>query len=249
MLTTATLQSVSVAGSAIKMVIGQTQSDGSNYLTNDPYDITSCDRANSSVTPFVSYPATNSCPPTNNPTATSPTPATYFTTSFCSGDWIIKLSPITYVVCAGPGSPTTPSPGCDQTANSPDIQDPKLTRIQNGVATVVMDQVIGFKAGAAIWNDVQTGSGFSSPIPANVPYYNYQASTYAIAGSPSNQESWNFSLIRSVRVSILARTTPNTTYSTYHNTFDGGAYQVQGAAIVVNPRNLSMNDDQNVALQ
>jgi hypothetical protein len=52
-------------------------------------------------------------------------------------------------------------------------------------------------------------------------------------------------LIRSVRTSLIGRTTPNySSQYTYRNTFDGGPYQVQGTAIVVNPRNMSMNDDQ-----
>ena len=56
-------------------------------------------------------------------------------------------------------------------------------------------------------------------------------------------ESYNFSLVRSIRVSLIGRTTPDYrgTYK-FRNTFDNGPYQVQGIAVVANPRNLSMND-------
>ena len=223
LMTTAVIQSVGNPAAAIPIVIYQTQSDGSNIHSADTLDITTCARTTT---------ASGTCPPTTVPVTPS-----YFTTSFCAGDWVIKLSPIKYAVVQNPDPVAV-------------LTNPwQLVRTQNGVSTVVMDQIIGFKAGAAIWNDVQTGSGFSSPIPANVPYYNYNAALYAIAGSPSVAEGYNFSLVRSVRVSILARSTPNAARSNYHNTFDGGAYQVQGTAIVVNPRNLSMNDDQNQALQ
>jgi len=133
------------------------------------------------------------------------------TNQFCGSDWVIKLAPITYQV-------STTNAG-----------DPQLTRTQNGSTTVVMDQVIGFKVGASVWND---GSGGTDSTYA--PYY-YDPSAFP---NPND-----FALIRSVRVSLIARTAPNTnpTY-TFRNSFDGGPYQIQGAAVVVNPRNMSMND-------
>ena len=101
-----------------------------------------------------------------------------------------------------------------------------------------MDQIIGFKVGAALWDNDQL-CGYTTPC------YNYQASTYAIGAAASGTSGWNFSLIRAVRVSLIARTTPNLSSQQYvfKNTFDQGPYQVQGTAIVVNPRNLSMSDD------
>jgi hypothetical protein len=119
-----------------------------------------------------------------------------------------------------------------------------LVRTQNGVTSTVMDQIIGFKAGASLWNAVETGSGFNST------YYNYNSALYQLGGS-GTQEAWNFSLVRSVRISMIARSNPSTTTGTtaYHNSFDGGPYQVRGTAIIVNPRNLSMSDDQTQALQ
>ena len=51
-----------------------------------------------------------------------------------------------------------------------------------------------------------------------------------------------FNLIRSVRVSIIGRTQPNPT-NPYRNPFDSGPYQIRGNSIIVNPRNLTMNND------
>jgi hypothetical protein len=46
-----------------------------------------------------------------------------------------------------------------------------------------------------------------------------------------------------VRVSLIARTQPSTDPSfTFRNAFDNGPYIVQGASVVVDPRNLSMNE-------
>jgi hypothetical protein len=54
---------------------------------------------------------------------------------------------------------------------------------------------------------------------------------------------YDFSAVRSVRTSIIARTPPSSDPNyPFRNSFDGGAYQILGASVVVNPRNLSMND-------
>jgi prepilin-type N-terminal cleavage/methylation domain-containing protein len=127
---------------------------------------------------------------------------------FCGPDWIVKLAPIIYTV---------------NTANS---ANPQLTRTQSGSSAVVMEQIIGFKVGASVWNDTNAST--------NSQYY-YAASTYPTP--------YDFSLVRSVRVSIIGRTVPSTNPSySYRNSFDNGPYQIQGASVVVNPRNLSMND-------
>jgi prepilin-type N-terminal cleavage/methylation domain-containing protein len=201
------------SGKGVALSVYQTNSDGSNPLAADPLDITACD-------------GNSPCPPPPPVTTPATPPSVNFGTNYCAGDWIIKLSPIQYYV--------------DTTTNP---SNPQLIRKQNGVASVVMDQIIGFKVGAATWDSNLT-SGYSTP------YYNYDSSTYCIGGTGTGctggtPSAWNFSLIRSIRVSIIARTTPNINkQDTFLNTFDGGAYQVQGAAIVVNPRNLSMSDDQ-----
>jgi prepilin-type N-terminal cleavage/methylation domain-containing protein len=134
-------------------------------------------------------------------------PAGDLTDTFGQYDWVVRLSPITYCV------------------NASNTADPQLLRVQAGVANPLMDQVIGFKVGAALWNNVNT-STFQ---------YNYSAGTY----SPTANE---FNLIRSVRVSIIGRTQPNAT-NPYRNPFDQGPYQIRGNSIIVNPRNLTMNND------
>jgi prepilin-type N-terminal cleavage/methylation domain-containing protein len=208
-----------VSGSTVKFTFSATNADGSTTsLANDPLDIAYCD-------------GTANCA-TNNK----------LTDMFCASDWILKLAPINYFVCAGPGGNNTSI--CDQTSNSPDIHDPKLMRMQNGVASVVMEQIIGFRAGAALWNGASESGDDDSVSTA----YNYLASTYCIGGTGSActgglSSPYNFSLIRAVRVSLIGRTVPSTTDNGFENAFDQGHYQVQGVAVVVNPRNMSMNDN------
>jgi prepilin-type N-terminal cleavage/methylation domain-containing protein len=127
------------------------------------------------------------------------------TNSFCSTDWVLRLLPIQFSVSVANAS------------------DPQLVRTQAKVTNVVMDQVIGFKVGAAFWNN--TTSTFQ---------YDYLASDYGN----------NFTLVRAIRVSLIGRTPPSTdpTY-TYRNPFDNGRYQIRGTSIIVNPRNLTMNND------
>jgi len=134
--------------------------------------------------------------------------------SFCTTDWIIKLAPITYQV------------------NASNSADPILTRTQNGTTATVMEQVIGFKVGATIWNY----SGSSSDTDSSA--YIYDASKYV---NGSTNEAYNFTLVRSIRVSLIGRTVPsNDPNYTFRNTFDNGPYQIQSLAVVVNPRNMSM---------
>lgn len=197
-------QNAAVSGSAVLFTFNATNSDGTNSVANDPLAITSCNGA-------------HPCSAGNK-----------LSTQFCGADWILKLAPVTYEICAGPGSPAP----CDQTAGSPDIADPKLMRVQNGTASLVMDQVIGFKVGAAIWNSTSSSSSTQ---------YIYDASAYT--NQTPNDMAYNYTLVRSVRISLIARTTPSSDPSyKFRNAFDQGSYQVQGIAVVVNPRNLSMND-------
>jgi prepilin-type N-terminal cleavage/methylation domain-containing protein len=106
--------------------------------------------------------------------------------------------------------------------------DPQLMRlVAGGTAAEVMDQVVLFKVGASLVND---GTGNY--------YYNASDSTASYQKGGYNND---FTLVRSIRVSMMARTTPNGSLA-YRNQFDGGPYQVLGASVVINPRNLSMND-------
>jgi len=105
-----------------------------------------------------------------------------------------------------------------------DPTNPKLTRKQGSSTDVIAEQVIGFKVGATILN---------SATYASTDYYYYDTSLY----------SSNFSLIRSVQLSLIGRTPPNQAGpSKFANNFDNGNYQIQSISLTVNPRNLSMRD-------
>ena len=91
--------------------------------------------------------------------------------------------------------------------------------LAGGVAGRLADQVIGFKVGASIWGG-----------PAG---YSFDSSSYA----------YDWTLVRAVRIAVVGRTSPITDPSVnYHNSFDQGPYHVQAISVVINPRNLSMND-------
>jgi prepilin-type N-terminal cleavage/methylation domain-containing protein len=136
-------------------------------------------------------------------------------TSFCAPDWVMKLAPTTYKVDVG------------------NAQDPKLTRVQSGNSDIIAEQIIGFKIGAATWNINSSASTLT---------YSFYAQNGS-AVSPSGYSN-NFALVRSVRVTLAGRTNPNPdpTY-TFRNTFDNGPYQVVGATVVINPRNMTMNSN------
>jgi hypothetical protein len=159
------------------------------------------------------------CPTSLNPPP-SPLPVllTYLGDQYCGSDWIIKLAPVIYQV------------------NASNPSDPQLVRVQGGTTTAVMDQVIGFKVGATLWNSI------SDTVS---PQYYYNASLYDVNNSapPPYDAAYLFGFVRSVRVSLIGRTQPSSDPTfTFTNAFDGGRYYVQGASVVVNPRNLSMDD-------
>jgi prepilin-type N-terminal cleavage/methylation domain-containing protein len=133
---------------------------------------------------------------------------------FCDTDWVIRLVPVKYYV------------DLNNTA------DPKLTRQTlgfGGNTSVLADQIIGFKVGAALIN--ATGTTDTST-------YNFDSSTFQL---PSGTTGYDYTMVRSVMISIVGRTPPveDPTY-VFRNSFDGGPYQIQGLSIVVNPRNMSM---------
>jgi prepilin-type N-terminal cleavage/methylation domain-containing protein len=150
---------------------------------------------------------------------TTNAPATVLTDQYGPGDWVVRLLPITYSVNA-------------TNVDSSNEPDPQLIRAQAGKANVLMDQVIGFKVGAALWNNSNT-STFQ---------YNYNAASYSTGADPPGTNAYQYNLIRSVRVSIIGRTEPNPT-NPYRNLFDQGPYQIRGNSIIVDPRNLTMNND------
>jgi prepilin-type N-terminal cleavage/methylation domain-containing protein len=143
---------------------------------------------------------------------------TTLTNSFCSGtDWVVKIAPIKYWV--------------DTTAAT----NPTLTRTENGIDNPIASQVIGFKVGAAS----VTLNGTN--ITGSSGSYCYNA---ASATSPCYNNQ--FDQIRSIRISLIGRTPPNiytnSNTNLFTNSFDGQTYKIQALSIIVNPRNLSMND-------
>jgi Tfp pilus assembly protein PilW len=93
--------------------------------------------------------------------------------------------------------------------------NPKLIRTTPAGSDVIAEQVIGFKVGA---------------YNATTASYSYDSSSYG--------NDWT--QIRAVRISVIARS--NTASDpAFQNNFDQGNYFVESAAVVINPRNLSMN--------
>jgi prepilin-type N-terminal cleavage/methylation domain-containing protein len=125
-------------------------------------------------------------------------------------------------------------------------------------AQVVTDQVIGFKVGADIWN------GKSLTTGNDIANFYYDASEYcsdALTGvtctaadgttaAPGTYtpDPYDYVLVRAVRVSVIARTAPQsdkTVHSVFLNGFDNGPYLVQQASAVVDLRNASNADSNN----
>jgi prepilin-type N-terminal cleavage/methylation domain-containing protein len=156
---------------------------------------------------------------TNVDTTIVPSP---LTDSFCSGtDWVVKVAPVQYSV-----------------STTVDPTGPTLTRTESGVTNPIASQIIGFKLGAS--TVVLNGSTVTTSSAAYC--YNSASTT---APCYDNQ----FDEVRSVRISLIGRTPPKmysnpNAYSTaiFTNTFDGQTYKIQALSIIVNPRNLSMND-------
>jgi prepilin-type N-terminal cleavage/methylation domain-containing protein len=147
---------------------------------------------------------------------------------------------VTYAVLANPAN-----------ANDPQLVRCPGTACTNANAQVVTDQVIGFKVGADLWN------GKSAITGTDIANFNYNGATYcsdAISGvdctavSPLPLDPYDFTLVRAVRVSLIARTTPRsdaTLHTVLLNGFDSGPYLVQQESSVVDLRNLSNVDSNN----
>ncbi len=141
-------------------------------------------------------------------TGAADNPHTQLGTQYCNADWVLRLLPISYKV--------------DDTNQA----NPKLVRTQAGVSDVIAENIIGFKVGAALWNDTHDTGGTT---------YSYNAANFG--------SGFDYSIIRSVRVSIIGRTPPTAGSAiTFRNSYDNGPYQIQGLSVVINPRNLSMSD-------
>jgi prepilin-type N-terminal cleavage/methylation domain-containing protein len=108
-----------------------------------------------------------------------------------------------------------------------DPTNPKLIRTDSSDCPTanpctIAEQIVGFKVGASVWN--RTGNDDT--------VYNYDNVTTPYAWSD----------VRAVRITLIGRTDPNAGTTTFSNNFDGGNYRIQAVSVVVNPRNLSMND-------
>jgi len=154
---------------------------------------------------------------TNDPYSMTTNTNTLLGSSFCSTDWVLRILPITYNV-----NLTTPT-------------NPALTRTVAGTTqtlaqTTLATQVVGLKIGVSLFNNT---------TDTDTTTYGFDASNY----NNGSSVPYNYTLIRSVMVSLIGRTNPNVdpTY-VFRNTFDGGAYEILGVSAVINPRNMSMAD-------
>lgn len=136
-------------------------------------------------------------------------------------------------------------------ANPADASDLQLLRCAGTSCTStnaqsVTDQVIGFKIGAALWDNEQANA-------TDLANYFYNAGNYcnsALTGAdctatpPTANDPNDFSLIRAVRISMIGRTPPsgNPALAKFKNGFDGGPYLVQQASVVVDLRGMSINE-------
>jgi hypothetical protein len=158
---------------------------------------------------------------------------------FPNGSYIIDLgtggNDITYAV---QNSPTN--------ANDPQLLRCLGVTCTAANSTVLSDQVIGFKIGAALWDNAAQGA-------TEIANYFYNSANYcsdAVNNAdctqvppPANDPN-DFNLIRAVRISMIGRTTPRSdiSVSNFQNGFDNGPYWVQQASVAVDLRNMSSDD-------
>lgn len=168
-----------------------------------------------------------------------------------SGSYIVDLgnasNAVTYAVMANPNN-----------ANDPQLVRCPGTACTTANAQVVTDQVIGFKVGADLWNGRSTTAG------NDIANFYYDASQYcsdAVTGvtctladgttappGTYTPDPYDYVLVRAVRVSVIARTAPQsdkTVHSVFLNGFDNGPYLVQQGSAVVDLRNASNADSNN----
>jgi prepilin-type N-terminal cleavage/methylation domain-containing protein len=138
-------------------------------------------------------------------------------TSYGTADWVLRIIPIQYKV------------------DITDPTNPVLTRTVAGTAQTLSQktlatQVVGFKLGVSLFNNT---------TDTDTTTYYFDAANY----NNGSSVAYNYTLVRSVMVSLVGRTKPSTdpTY-VFRNTFDSGAYEIQGVSAVINPRNMSMAD-------
>lgn len=159
---------------------------------------------------------------TNDPTSMTTAVNSSLGETYCSTDWVLRLVPITYKV--------------DTTTNS---NNPALLRTVAGLTQTTAQQtlatqVIGLKIGAVLFEGGTTDS----------PTYCFDSTQYdsnclSPTSTPPSYKN-NYTVVRSVMVSLVGRTNPNPGPSyVFRNTFDSGPYEIQGVSVVINPRNMS----------
>ncbi len=200
------------------------KNDGSLYTTAKLTAATTTATISGNYYVLVTYGGTSTATPglnttTNDPYGMSTHANSLLTNAFCSSnvDYVLRIVPITYTVnLTNPSNPTL----LRQVAGT------SQTTAQQTLAT----QIIGFKIGASLFNNVND---------TDTTTYSFDASSY----NNGSSVPYNYTLVRSVMVSLIGRTNPNPdpTY-VFRNTFDSGAYEIQGVSVVINPRNMSMND-------
>lgn len=128
------------------------------------------------------------------------------------------LPPITYSV--------------DTTTNA---ANPTLIKTVSGVSSVISEQVLGFKVGASVRNNTGSVDYYyqdAAPTPGGTaPTGGCTAASVSDCGYNAD-----WSQIRSIRVTLTARSSSAATVT------NPTAYRVEAASVVINPRNLSMND-------
>jgi prepilin-type N-terminal cleavage/methylation domain-containing protein len=136
---------------------------------------------------------------------------------YCPTDYVLRITPIQYSV--------------DRT----DPTNPVLVRTVAGTAQtlsqkILATQIIGFKLGVSLFNNA---------TDTDTTTYSFDASSY----NNGSAVPYNYTLVRSLMVSLIGRTKPTTDPSyRFRNSFDSGAYEIQGVSLVINPRNMSMSD-------
>jgi len=136
---------------------------------------------------------------------------------YCPTDWALRITPIQYQV--------------DRT----DPTNPVLTRTVAGLTQTLSQktlatQIVGFKIGVSLFNNT---------TDTDTTIYSFDASNY----NNGSAVPYNYTLVRSVMVSLIGRTKPSTDPNyKFRNSFDSGAYEIQGVSVVINPRNMSMTD-------
>jgi len=138
--------------------------------------------------------------------------------------------------------------------NPSDATDAQLVRCTAPLALctaatgqILTDEVIGFKVGAALWDNEDSEDIASYFYNASV-YCNgtipVAAPTNCTTTPPPMNDANDYTLVRSIRISMIGRTKPQAdqTLTNFHNGFDNGPYLVQQASVAVDIRSMSNSD-------